>query len=173
MEFHMISISYAAMHVRAETEKTTFSCKDDCTLTKHTWRWTYSALRYFFVKIFALAWAFFGVCVQIFASCVCVSVQIIILFGIQLLSNELMFKISRSDHSLWRYLQNNTDVFQSLISSIMHLPSLQRLHIWIFGQNVCILWTQRHLHEKKTRILSKREWKVCLIELHSFLPKNA
>ena len=35
------------MHVRAETEKTTFSCKDDCTLTKHTRRWTYSALRYF------------------------------------------------------------------------------------------------------------------------------
>ena len=29
------------------TEKTTFSCKDDCTLTKHTRCWTYSALRYF------------------------------------------------------------------------------------------------------------------------------
>ena len=38
------------MHVRAETEKTTFSCKNDCTLTKRTWRWTYSALRYFFQK---------------------------------------------------------------------------------------------------------------------------
>ena len=25
-----------------------FSCKDDCILTKHTWRWTYPALRYFF-----------------------------------------------------------------------------------------------------------------------------
>ena len=25
----------------------TFSCKEDCTLTKHTRRWTYSALRYF------------------------------------------------------------------------------------------------------------------------------
>ena len=24
------------MYVHAETEKTTFSCKDDCTLTKHT-----------------------------------------------------------------------------------------------------------------------------------------
>jgi len=34
--------------MRAQTEKTTFSCKDDCTLTKHTRHWTYSALRYFF-----------------------------------------------------------------------------------------------------------------------------
>ena len=34
--------------MRAQTEKTTFPCKDDCTLTKHTWLWTYSALRYFF-----------------------------------------------------------------------------------------------------------------------------
>ena len=24
--------------------------KDNCTLTKHTWRWTYSALRYFFIE---------------------------------------------------------------------------------------------------------------------------
>ena len=47
MEFHMINITYAAMHVCAETEKTTFSCKDDCTLTKHTRRWIYSALRFF------------------------------------------------------------------------------------------------------------------------------
>ena len=30
MEFHMIDITYAAMHIRAQTEKTTFSCKDDC-----------------------------------------------------------------------------------------------------------------------------------------------
>ena len=43
MEFHMIYIAYAALHMRALTEKTTFSCKDDCTLTKHTGRWTYSA----------------------------------------------------------------------------------------------------------------------------------
>ena len=43
MEFHMINIIYAALSIRAQTEKTTFSCKDDCTLTKHTWRWTYSA----------------------------------------------------------------------------------------------------------------------------------
>ena len=47
MEFHMINITYAALHVRAETEKTTFSCKDDCTLKKHTRRWTYYALQYF------------------------------------------------------------------------------------------------------------------------------
>ena len=44
----MINITYAALHMRAQTEKTTFSCKDECTLTKHTRRWTYSALRYFF-----------------------------------------------------------------------------------------------------------------------------
>ena len=30
MEFHMIDITYAAMHMRAQTKKTTFSCKDDC-----------------------------------------------------------------------------------------------------------------------------------------------
>ena len=30
--------------MRAQTEKTTFSCKDDCILTKHTQRWTYSPL---------------------------------------------------------------------------------------------------------------------------------
>ena len=47
MEFHMINIIYAALPTHAQTEKTTFSCKD-MTLTKHTRRWTYSALRYFF-----------------------------------------------------------------------------------------------------------------------------
>ena len=31
-----------------QTVKTTFSCRDDCTLTKHTQRLTYSTLRYFF-----------------------------------------------------------------------------------------------------------------------------
>ena len=54
MEFHMINITYAALHMRAQTKKTTFSCKDDCTLTKHTRRWTYSALRYFFVMKLSL-----------------------------------------------------------------------------------------------------------------------
>ena len=29
MEFHMINIMYAALPIRAPTEKTTFSCKDD------------------------------------------------------------------------------------------------------------------------------------------------
>ena len=37
--------------MHAQTKKTTFSCKDDCILTKHTWRWTYSALRYFLYHI--------------------------------------------------------------------------------------------------------------------------
>ena len=35
------------MHIRAQTEKTTFTCKDDFLLTKRTRRWTYSALLYF------------------------------------------------------------------------------------------------------------------------------
>ena len=39
---------YAALPMCAQTEKTTFSCKDDCALTKHTRCWTYSALRYSF-----------------------------------------------------------------------------------------------------------------------------
>ena len=43
MEFHMINIIYGALSISAQTEKTTFSCKDDCTLTKPTGRWTYSA----------------------------------------------------------------------------------------------------------------------------------
>ena len=43
MEFHMINITYAELHMRAQTEKIKFSCKDDYTLTKHTGRWTYSA----------------------------------------------------------------------------------------------------------------------------------
>ena len=34
-------IIYAALSIRAQTEKTTFSCKDDFTLTKHTRRWRY------------------------------------------------------------------------------------------------------------------------------------
>ena len=50
MEFHMINITYAALHMCAQTEKTTFSCKDDCTLTKHTGRWTYST-RYFEIPL--------------------------------------------------------------------------------------------------------------------------
>ena len=44
MEFHMINITYVALHMHAQTEKTTFSCKDDCTLTKRTRRWTYIPL---------------------------------------------------------------------------------------------------------------------------------
>ena len=48
MEFHMIDIIYAALPMGAQTEKTTFSCKDDYTLKKHTWGWTYSALQYLF-----------------------------------------------------------------------------------------------------------------------------
>ena len=43
MEFHMIDIIYAALSIRAQTEKTTFSCIDDCTLMKHTRCWTYFA----------------------------------------------------------------------------------------------------------------------------------
>ena len=43
MEFHMMNIIYAALSISAQAKKTTFSCKDDCTLTKHTGRWTYSA----------------------------------------------------------------------------------------------------------------------------------
>ena len=43
MEFHMMNIIYAALPTHAQTEKTTFSCKDDCTLTKHTGPCTYSA----------------------------------------------------------------------------------------------------------------------------------
>ena len=47
MEFHMTNIIYAALSMRAQTGKTRFSCKDDCTLTKPTRRWTYPALQYF------------------------------------------------------------------------------------------------------------------------------
>ena len=45
--FHMINKTYKALPMRARTRMTTFSCKDVCTLMKHTRRWTYSALRYF------------------------------------------------------------------------------------------------------------------------------
>ena len=45
MEFQRINMMYAALPMRAPM---TFSCKDGCILTKHTRRWTYSALRYFF-----------------------------------------------------------------------------------------------------------------------------
>ena len=57
MEFHMIYMIYAALPMHAQTEKTTFSCKDDCTLMKHTRRWTYSASRYFwyFICLFAFS----------------------------------------------------------------------------------------------------------------------
>ena len=41
MEFSMINIIYAALLMHAQTEKMTFSCKDDCTLMKHTRSWTY------------------------------------------------------------------------------------------------------------------------------------
>ena len=43
----MINIIYAALPTHAQTEKTTFSCKDDCTLTKHTRCLTYSACSIF------------------------------------------------------------------------------------------------------------------------------
>ena len=45
MEFHMINIMYAELPMRTQREKTTFSCKDDCKLTKHKRHWTYSPLR--------------------------------------------------------------------------------------------------------------------------------
>ena len=43
MEFHMINVIYAALPKHTQTEKTTFSLKEDCTLTNHTWCWTYSS----------------------------------------------------------------------------------------------------------------------------------
>ena len=49
MEFQMINITYTALHMYPQTEKTPVSCKDDCTLTKH-WKlplqasYSYSAL---------------------------------------------------------------------------------------------------------------------------------
>ena len=43
MEFHMIDILYPALSMHTETEKTTFSGKDDCTLRMHTRRLTNSA----------------------------------------------------------------------------------------------------------------------------------
>ena len=46
-EFHRINIIFAALPMHAQTKKTTFSCKDDYTLTNYTRRWTYSALLYF------------------------------------------------------------------------------------------------------------------------------
>ena len=42
MEFHMMNMIHAALPMRAQREKTILKCKDDSTLTKHTWRWTYS-----------------------------------------------------------------------------------------------------------------------------------
>ena len=41
MEFNIINMMYVALPRYAQTEKTTFSCKEDCILTKHT----YSPLR--------------------------------------------------------------------------------------------------------------------------------
>ena len=38
MEFHMINITYAALLMRTQTEKTTFLCKDGCKQTKQTGR---------------------------------------------------------------------------------------------------------------------------------------
>ena len=58
MEFHMINMMYTELLMRAKTEKTTFSCKDNCTLTKHTRCWTYSALQYFFSPLyFSAEWS--------------------------------------------------------------------------------------------------------------------
>ena len=51
MEFYRINIIYVALSIRAQTEKTTFSYKDNCTLKKHTRRWTYSALPYTAVAV--------------------------------------------------------------------------------------------------------------------------
>ena len=48
MEFHMMNTMYAALPMHAQTEKMTFSCKDDYTLKKSSWCWTYSALQYLF-----------------------------------------------------------------------------------------------------------------------------
>ena len=45
MEFKIMNMMYAALPRYAQTEKTTFSCKEDCILTKHTRRWIYSPLR--------------------------------------------------------------------------------------------------------------------------------
>ena len=40
MEFHMIDIIHVALPMRAQTEKTTFSCKDDGAKSLHVyWSW--------------------------------------------------------------------------------------------------------------------------------------
>ena len=55
LEFHIINIMYAALPMRAHTEKTTFSCKDNWLLTKPIRCWTYSALRLHF-NLAVLVW---------------------------------------------------------------------------------------------------------------------
>ena len=68
MEFHLKNMMYTALSMRTQTEKTTFSCKDDftfilewgqgtCSLTKHTWRGAYSW--YFFPACCPLRFAAF------------------------------------------------------------------------------------------------------------------
>ena len=39
----MMNIIHTTLPMCAQREKTIFKCKDDCTLTKHTQRWTYSS----------------------------------------------------------------------------------------------------------------------------------
>ena len=53
MEFHMINITYAALHMREQTENTTFACKDDCTLNideAHTALDIFRFVVFFFMK---------------------------------------------------------------------------------------------------------------------------
>ena len=81
MELHMINITYAALHMRAQTKKTTFSCKDDSTLTEHTRRWTYSALRYFLTLLLSFMLnRFFHKKYNLFVKTICVFMMYFIYF---------------------------------------------------------------------------------------------
>ena len=59
MEFHMINITYAALHMRAQTEKTTFSCKDDQCKTLHLY---WSGAKDLFIDEAHTALGIFPVC---------------------------------------------------------------------------------------------------------------
>ena len=83
MKFHMINITYAAMHVRAETEKTTFPCKDDFTLTKHTRRWTYSARDFEIPPCHISLLRSFFLCCLIFSHPFILNVELVTLFLLQ------------------------------------------------------------------------------------------
>ena len=109
--------------MRAQTEKTTFTCKDDFLLTERTRRWTYSALLYFQFQF--VTFSFF--CLQI------------MLFFISLLKLDHCVIIFPFSHSIFQNCFGNISKPAKTSNNLKGFKISKYFDLYLFFANILIL----------------------------------